>query len=374
MRKARITWVIAGAAAMLVACGTTGGSTSSPVQSTPPSTAGGSAPQPTGSSPSSASDASGALTIYTGRDEGEVKDVIARFEKKYPETKVSYVILGAQDALDRLRAEKGNPQAGFLWGGTPQGLDQAANEGLLTAYTPSTIDAESFPKTSRDVDKRWWAEMLLPEVIIYNTDLVKPADAPKDWSDLGDPKWKGKIVIRDVMASGTMRSIYSSIVYNPWKKDGKPDAGYDLLRKIDANTVNYAANPNDMYLKMDRGVGSITLWNLQDFFIQTVTNNRPWGYVMPASGAPVLTDGVGIVAGSKQAAAAKKFEDFVLDPETQSYLVGKYYQIPAGKISGDKPKWLADLNLKTQDIDWSVVAQHEKEWMGYWQSNIKGKG
>lgn len=32
-------------------------------------------------------------------------------------------------------------------------------------------------------------------VIVYNTQLVKPADAPKNWMDLLNPRWKGKLGI-----------------------------------------------------------------------------------------------------------------------------------------------------------------------------------
>src|SRR6186997_1738364 len=58
------------------------------------------------------------LTIYTGRDKDEVAQVVDLFTQKYPQYKgkVETVILGAQEALTRLRAEQENPQAGFLWG------------------------------------------------------------------------------------------------------------------------------------------------------------------------------------------------------------------------------------------------------------------
>src|SRR5689334_14935334 len=78
------------------------------------------------------------LTIYTGRDKDEVAHVIDLFTQKFPQYKdhVNAVTLSAQAALDRLRAEKSNPQAGFLWGGTLQQLEQAANEGLLVPSNP----------------------------------------------------------------------------------------------------------------------------------------------------------------------------------------------------------------------------------------------
>ena len=43
---------------------------------------------------------------------------------------------------------------------------------------------------------------MLPYGILINTDLVKPADEPKSWQDLLDPKWKGKIVMFDPTISG----------------------------------------------------------------------------------------------------------------------------------------------------------------------------
>jgi iron(III) transport system substrate-binding protein len=341
----------------MTGCGTTGGSTGSDADG------------------KGASGGAQSLTIYTGRDLTLVKSVIADFTAAKPEykDKIHVVTIAAQEALDRLRAEKGNPQAGFLWGGTQQALTQAADEGLLEAYTPKT--AGNFPATRRDAKKRWWGEVLLAEVIVYNNKLVKKSDAPKDWDDLVSPAWKGKIVIRDVLVSGTMRTIYSSMIYRFFKTDDTPDAGYEFLKKLDANTANYTATPEDMYLKLARGVGEVTVWNLQDVLIQANRNKQPFSFVMPASGAPVLLDGVGIVKGSKSTKAAQDFMDFLFAPETQAKLAKTQFQIPAVELAADKqPAFLKDLDIKEMDVDFGVLAKHEEEWMAHWQANIKGKG
>lgn len=346
----------------LPGCGSTGGSSGSDSDTASSNTA-------------SSSVGGQALTIYTGRELTLVKAVIADFAAAKPEYKgkVKAVTLAAQEALDRLRAEKGNPQAGFLWGGTQQALTQAADEGLLEAYTPKT--AGNFPAARRDPQKRWWGELLLPEVIVYNNKIVKEPAAPKDWDDLVTPAWKGKIVIRDVLPSGTMRSIYSSMIYRLSKADGKPDAGYEYLKKLDANTANYAANPNDLYLKLARGVGQVTVWNLQDVLIQANTNKAPFSFVMPASGAPVLLDGVGVVKGSKSTKAAQDFMDYLFAPATQAKLAQTQFQIPAVDLEAtEQPAWLKGLGLKEMDVDWGVVAENEEKWMAHWQSNIKKKG
>lgn len=357
--------VVAGAAATLVLLAGCGGTT----PSTSPS-----AGQPSDTKSASASPAAQtqSLTIYTGRDKDEVARVISEFEEANPQYagKVTSVIAGAQDNLDRLRAEKANPQAGFLWGGTMQQLDQAANEDLITKV--DLVHGDKIAENRKGADGAWVSEMLLPEVIIYNKNLVTEADAPKDWADLVKPEWKDKIVIRDVMPSGTMRTIYSAMVYQAFAKDGKPDAGYEYLKQLDANTVSYAANPDDMYTQLDQGVGVITLWNLQDALIQPLKNNRPWAYVMPSSGAPVLLDGVAVVSNPNQEQAATDFANFLMEPKMQAKLAADFYQLPAMEIEdADKPEWMKDFHLVEMDIDWKVFGEHQDEWMKTWAETIK---
>jgi len=314
------------------------------------------------------------LIIYTGRDKDEVAHVVDLFVQKNPKYKgkVDTLTLGAAAALERLKAEKANPQAGFLWGGTQQGLQQAAAEGLLAPSNPTNSGLIDVAR--KDPQGRWFAEMLLPEVIIYNHDLLKPDQAPKDWDDLITPAFKGKIVIRDVGPSGTMKTIYSAMMVRQGAITGSPDAGYAWLKKLDANTVSYTPTPDDMYFNLDRGVGTVTLWNLQDALIQPLKNNRPWTYVIPASGAPILLDGVGVVDNPKSMQAALDFENFLLEPELQLQLAKDYYQIPAMNLpDANKPEWLAKLNIKEMKIDWDAMSAKQTEWMNYWAQNIKGK-
>ena len=129
-----------------------------------------------------------------------------------------------------------------------------------------------------------------------------------------------------------------------------------------------------MYFNLDRGVGTVTLWNLQDALIQPLKNNRPWSYVIPASGVPVLLDGVGVVNNPKSMQAGLDFENFLLEPELQA-ATGKGLLPDSGDESSgcEKPEWLAKLNIKEMKIDWDAMSAKQTEWMNYWAQNIKGK-
>jgi len=318
-------------------------------------------------------DAKQKLVIYTGRDKNVFDVVLPKFNAKYPNIEVETLEMGAQQILERVRGEKANPQGDFWWGGTQSALMTAADEGLLDTYKPSGGD--QVPALYKDAQDRWYGEMLLPEVIMYNSDVYKnKADAPQDWDDIIDPKYKGKIVIRDVLASGTMRTIYSAMIYRQGAAD--PQKGYDFLKKLDANTKEYAADPTQMQLKIERQEGAFTLWNLQDVMLQKELKKRPFDFVYPKSGAPILVDGVALIKGAPNKDAAAKFYDFIFDPDIRAEMAEKLFQIPTrSDISKDKlPAWLNGLELKPLDIDWKVMADKEKEWMGYWDQNIKGKG
>jgi iron(III) transport system substrate-binding protein len=312
------------------------------------------------------------LVIYTGRDKNLVDAVIPKFKEKNPGYDVQVVTMGAQEILERVRGEKNNPQADFWWGAPQSTLMTAADEGLLESYRPTFAD--KIADQYKDSQNRWIGEMLLPEVIMYNSQALKKEDAPKDWDDLIDAKYKGKIIIRGVMASGTMRTIYSSMIFR--QDPNNPQKGYDWLKKLDANTKEYAQNPTNLYLKLARQEGTLSLWNLQDIMIQKEKKKQPFDYIYPQSGAPILVDGVGIVKGAKNQEAAKKFYEFLFDPQTAVELSKEYYQIPTrSDIPKDQlPAWISGLNVKPLDLDWKKMSEKEKEWMQYWDENIRGKG
>lgn len=318
---------------------------------------------------SSVADAS--LTIYTARDVNITDMVIAEFESAYPEFEgnIDVLNMGAQEVLERVRAESENPQADVWWGGTQQGLTTGAEDDLLASWEPEF--AADMDDAYKDPDGRWFGEILLPEVIMYNNVAIDESEAPQDWDDLLDPKWNDEIIIRDVAASGTMRSIYASMIQQLSPDGSDPEPGYEWLSKLDANTSGYAANPADLYLKLSREQGTLSAWNLQDILIQSETKDMPFGYVIPESGAPVLVDGLGVVNGGNTE-AGELFVEFLYEDDLRAQLAGEFFQIPAVEIASE-PEWLTELDLKAMDVDWDVVGEHEAEWIDYWNGNIKGQ-
>jgi iron(III) transport system substrate-binding protein len=316
------------------------------------------------------------LTIYSPHGK-EMLDYYEReFEQANPDVDVQWVDMGSQEVLDRLRAEAANPQADLWFGAPSEAFDRAVKENLLEPYSPTWADA--VPAEARDSAANWFGTYLTPEVIGYNSDAVSAADAPKDWDDVLDPKWKGKVLIRDPIASGSMRAIFGAIVARSMMETGKPDSGYAWLRRLDENTKEYTLNPTILYTKLGRREGVITLYNMPDIATLKQRFNLPITAVIPASGTPLLVDGIAIVRGTENAEQAKRYYEFVTTKEALVFAADSFLRIPARTDvpTEQLPQWIQDARrqIKPMPLDRKLIADHLDEWMTYWDQHIRNSG
>ncbi|MBI4563515.1 MAG: extracellular solute-binding protein [Planctomycetes bacterium] len=122
--------------------------------------------------------------------------VLKDFEKR---TGIQVRIVGDTEAtkttglVNRLIQMKNKPEADVFWNNEVMNSVRLANMGLLEPYAPA--GAEDIPAAFRDPEKRWVGFAARARVILYNTDLVKPEEAPKSIFDLTQPRYKGRVAI-----------------------------------------------------------------------------------------------------------------------------------------------------------------------------------
>lgn len=310
------------------------------------------------------------LIIYSPHGKELLTEFEKRFEAQNAMIDVRWLDMGSQNALDRVRSEKANPQGDVWWGAPSTMFSQAEKEGLLEAYRPSW--AEHVDTAARSSSDFWYGTFQTPEVIAYNSEALKPSDAPQDWDDMLDPKWKGKIILRDPPGSGTLRTIFAAMILRAMGPDKSPEPGYNWLRKLDANTKEYAADQTLMMTKLGRQEAILTLWNMPDIELQRAT--WPLAYVIPKSGTPVLTDAIAIVKGTKHRKEAESFYEFVNTPESLAVAAKEFYRIPSrNDISKDTlPEWMRTLDIPRMEMDWGLVETKSQEWIEHWNNHIRG--
>jgi ABC-type Fe3+ transport system substrate-binding protein len=126
----------------------------------------------------------------------QVMDPLHRnLEKKYG-VKVEYWRASATQVMERARSEWQAGRPGFDVTFAINGAQAILKPvGVFAKYTPAS--SEKFPAAFKDKDGLVTAWRHTPIGVLYNTDLLPAADAPKTLDDLLHPKWKGKIALPD---------------------------------------------------------------------------------------------------------------------------------------------------------------------------------
>jgi iron(III) transport system substrate-binding protein len=315
------------------------------------------------------------VVVYSPHGRELLETFEAQFESANPGIDVQWLDMGSQEVLDRLRSEKANPQADVWWGGPAPMFVSAAGEGLLQPFAPSW--AAQLPADARDTDGHWHGTYLTPMVIAYNTASVPAADVPRDWDAVLAPEWNDRVLIRDPVASGTMRTIFGMIIQRSLRATGDTAAGFDWLRQLDARTKEYVLNPTLLYQKLARGEGAVTLWDMPDIEQLKARTTFPIDYVLPASGTPVPVDAVALVAGAPHPEAARSFIEYVGGTAAIVFAARNFFRVPARTdIPLDSfPAGLAAAReqMVVEPMDWQLFQERSADWMRYWDEHVRGR-
>ncbi len=315
------------------------------------------------------------VVLYSPHGRDQLVLLEHAFETKRPDIDVRWLDMGSQEILDRLRFERVNPQADVWFGGPTTIFDRGVADSLLAPYRPAWADHVG-PNGVGPGD-RYYPAYRTPAVIAFNSRLVPREQAPRDWDDVLAPRWHGKVLIRDPMASGTMRAIWGLIIERSLRATGDTAAGMAWLRRLDGQTKAYALNPAILDARLARGEGLVTLWDLPDILISRA-KGMPFDYTFPRSGTVVIDDAIGLVRGARHPEAARAFIDFVGSAEGQLLAATRVFRLPARRdLPADRvPAWVAavEREMVAADVDWALLARDGAAWMGYWDRHVRGTG
>ncbi|MFN2571431.1 MAG: extracellular solute-binding protein [Gemmatimonadales bacterium] len=315
------------------------------------------------------------LVIYSPHGRDLLTLFEKRFEALHPDIDVRWLDMGSQDVYDRARSERANPQGDVWFGGPSLIFAQAAGDTLLDCGPVSWSTA--IAPRGRGADDCYLAVYETPVVFLYAEKVVRAEDAPQDWDDLLDPKWKGKLIIRDPLASGTMRATFGMIIQRGQKQPADTAAGFAWLRRLDGQTKVYEQNPALISEKIARQEALVTVWDLPDVLISR-RRGMPIGYVFPRSGTVAIEDGIAVIKGAKHLAAARAFVEFVGTPAMQLAAAREVYRLPARlDLPADSvPAWVRDVRRRmvVADVDWNLLAERGPDWMRWWDQHVRGTG
>ncbi len=254
-----------------------------------------------------ASAADNKVVVYTAHKSSIVQKMIPLFEAATG-IKAEVVQLGSNDVVRRARAEAAAPKADVIWSATGSVLGENAD--LFVPYAPkdqSAID-ERFVSSPA-----WTPYTTVIYVLMVNTRQVKDADIPKNWAELSDPKWKGKVASARVDNSGSAFQQMTTVL------TAGGDKGWELYGKLAKNFI-FSDSSGAVPRYVADGEAALGL-TLEDNALEYVAGGAPVKIAYVEDGTTTSPDGVAMVKGAPNPEPAKRFIDWALSKATQEALV-----------------------------------------------------
>jgi iron(III) transport system substrate-binding protein len=299
------------------------------------------------------------VTIYVSTDRVFSEPILRTYEQKTG-VKVNAVFdteeTKSTGLANKLLAEKNNPQADVFWSNEPVRTLVLKGRGVLAPYkSPS---AGGIPDTFKDTDGYWTGFSARSRVIVYNTNLVKPEDAPKSIFDLTNPKWKGQVAIADPRFGST--SFHVAALYAELGDD-KAD---EFFRNLKASGVKIVPGNSVVRDMVARGEVKAGLTDTDDVNV-ALEDRQPVAMVFPdreGMGVPIMPNMVSLIAGAPHSEAGKRLIDYLLSPEVERMLAeSEAVQIPLhGGVEG--PKNIPPLDsFKPMTLDYGKAADRVED-------------
>jgi iron(III) transport system substrate-binding protein len=314
------------------------------------------------------------VVLYSPHGRDLLTLVEKTYEAEHPDVDVRWLDMGSQEVYDRIRSEKANPQADVWFGGPNTIFARGARDGLLAAYRPSW--ATAIPEASRAAGDLYFGLYRTPAVIVYNSAAVSQAEAPRDWDDILAPRFAGKVLIRDPIASGTMRAIFGMILMRSIAETGGPDRGFAWLKRLDGQTKQYVVNATLLLEMLGRREGLVTLWDLPDVLLEQ-KRGLPLQCVFPSSGTPVIDDAVGLVAGARHPKEARELIEWLGSIVAERLAAEHAFRLPARTDipASELPAWAREVESKlvAAPMDWNLLERDGPGWMATWDRTVRGR-
>ncbi len=268
------------------------------------------------------------VVVYTSVDQVFAEPILKDFEN---ETGIKVnAVFDTEEAkstgvLNRLIAEKNQPQCDVFWSGDPIRADLLKQKGISTAY--QSLAAQDLPDIFKDKDDHWTGFSARARVLLVNTNLVPDSLIPSSILDLSNAKYKNKVAIANPLFGTTsfhIAALFTVIGDENAKK---------WLRDIKNNEIIIATSNGDVKKKVVNGEVWIGLTDTDDAN-EAIKEGAPVKMIFLDQnefGNLINPNTVSLIRNSPQQANGKRVMDYLLSRETEEKLAKSCAQMPLHK-------------------------------------------
>ena len=279
------------------------------------------------------------LNLYSSRHYQTDEALYAGFTKKTG-IKLNRIEANEDALLERLKNEGARSPADVLVTVDAGRLWRAEQMGLFQPVKSAVLD-ERIPGELRHPDGLWFAFSVRARPVFYLKGSVDPREI-RDYEDLADPKWKGKVCIRSSSNMYNL-SLMSSMIagIGPVKAEA-------WARGV---VANFARSPKggdtDQLKAVAAGECQVAVANTY-YYVRLMKSGKPderavaekVGVIFPnqsGRGTHVNVSGAGVLKHSPHRDSAVKFLEYLASDEAQAYFANGNNEYPVvGKVRDNR--------------------------------------
>lgn len=285
----------------------------------------------------------GSVTLYSAASADATAKICTAFTSKFA-IACDYYSASALRLFQRFNAEADakNVKGDVITASLLPAFNDAKAKSRIVPFKSS--EGAAYPPTYRDKDNYYVAVRVIIEAISINPKLIDSASAPTTWTDLTDPKWKGKMIASDPGSSGTGLAAFYF-----WEKT----YGLDFIRKFAANQpmiVTSSALVANSVVSGERPVAAqLDSWEIA----MRLKDGQPIKPIFPVKGSPIVPSPIAVVANGPHPNAAQVLMDYLMSQEGQTLLMNALgtYSARSDVASPAGMPALKDMSLV--DVDWN---------------------
>jgi iron(III) transport system substrate-binding protein len=294
----------------------------------------------------------GVVAFYTAMEIPVAETLAKTFEARYPGIAVRVKRSGAERVFQRIGKEEEIRihEVDVVCSSDAAHFVHWKREGLLAPFLPQ--DAATYlPAEQVDADGMYATAFGLLSPIGYNTNLVKPEDAPKSFADLLAPKWKGKIVKANPGYSGAILTATFELAR---------DLGWAYFEKLAQQQVTQVQSAFDPPKRLAHGESAIQADGAEPGLLRLKEQGAPVEAVYATEGTPLITGPSAVFQSAPNPNAARLFQCFLFSADAQQLLVDVSGLCSFHALVKEKPgrRLLSDIKLMKAD---PVVMAAESE-------------
>lgn len=267
------------------------------------------------------------VNVYTYREPGLIKPLFDAFTK---ETGIKVNVVFAKEGLEeRIASEGARSPADALITVDVARLVRAKELGLTQPITDQKILA-AVPAALRDADGAWVGLSYRARVYYASKDRVK--DTALTYESLADPKWKGKVCIRDG------QHVYNNMLFSAALVHLGPEKTEAWLKGVKNNLAKKpSGGDRDVAKDIASGLCDIGLANT--YYVGQMQNKvpeqKPWAeaikVILPTfegGGTHVNLSGLALMKTAPNKANALKLGEWLTGKTAQSMYTSENYEFP----------------------------------------------